>query len=545
MKNFKRVISVFLCLAMLLGTTAFAVDKDFTKSVKNEIYTVSKAKKIALDALDSVIDVLVSGINLFVHTPKSWENIKEYSNEGFSAGQETFLDKPAENAVWSMGYANASIMDGQNIEDGKHYVAGSLAVKDKVVSKVYDDLLVRTVAMNDGSGRGTVVFCVIDGYGMSSTDVRAIRKELKEYCAANDIAAVNITVLHQHSAVDCFGMNGPLFSELLNPFRDIFGQEMVNGQNKEYMRNLYNKTEQTVKAAVASMKQGKLYYSTVDASPYVRDKRPAYILDTDMNLFRFVPEDGSRQTWFTTYSAHCVGNGAGGTEVTGDYPYYMEKVINEKADANFMLFLGAEQGTSQVKDTIPGIEQAEQEPLGGVRLYGKTLAELLIAKAEENAVEVAPLLNIAYKEVLFSISNPILTFAGKMGLVTNKVVRDGLFKFKVVSEVGYMEMGNDLAFALLPGEMAAELVYGGTLTAETSWKNEDWTYPTMQEQVGDRQLLVMGIMNDQVGYIIPGNDYMSILYSENKSLELVALGDKTAAELSVAFGALVAECASK
>lgn len=546
-KMFRKAITVMLCVALFMSAVpmAFAADKDFTKPVHGEAKTASKAEKTLLDGVDVILNALINGINALTHTPRSWETEKDYSSDGFTAGQTDFLDAPADNAVWSMGYARASITEGQDITDGKHYVAGSLSVTDKVVSKVYDEQFVRTIAMNDGSGRGTVVFCVIDGYGMSSTDVRAIRQELADFCAQNDVAAVNITVLHQHSAVDTFGMNGPLFSELLNPWRDLFGKKMVNGQNETYMRNLFDKTEQSVKEAVAAMKTGKLYFSTVDASAYVRDKRPAFVMDTDLNLFRFIPEDGSRQIWFSTYTAHCVGNGAGGTEVTADYPLYMEQTVNEEANADFMLFLGAEQGTSQVKDSIEGIEEAEKEELGGVKLYGKTLANLLIEKGEENAVEVAPLLNVAYKEVLFSISNPILTFAGKMGLVTNKVVRAGLCKYKVVSEIGYMELGNDLALAFVPGELAAELAYGGTLPASQSWSGEDWTYPTMQSQVGERQLLILGIMNDQVGYIIPGNDYMALLYGQNKSLELVALGKNTAAELSDAFGALVKECKAK
>ena len=105
-----------------------------------------------------------------------------------------------------------------------------------------------------------------------------------------------------------------------------------------------------------------------------------------------------------------------------------------------------------------------------------------------------------------------------------------------------MEIGNDLAVALVPGELAAEIAYGGFLTAETSWTNTDWTKPTLQQITGDRHMLVFGLMNDQIGYIIPGNDFMSVIYPANKSLELVSLGDQAAAQLTDYYAELVAEC---
>lgn len=543
-KNFKRVLAIAMCgiFLMTMMPTAFAAPEDYLITASEGTKNVSKLEKGFYNAVDKLICGIVSVINVFVPTPSGWEDLKDYEPKGFTEGMETFLKAPAENAKWSVGYDNASLLEGMDVMGKDYFVAGSLSVKDKNVTEIYDDLLVRTVALNDGSGRGTVVFSVIDGYGMSSTDVRAIRLEMEEYAKQNGINSINIGVLHQHSAIDTLGLNGSVLKALMNPIRDLMGKKPLNGQNEKYMRNLFDKTEQTIKNAVESMTEGKLYYSTVDAADYVRDKRAPFVLDTNINLLRFVPDNGAKETWMTTYSAHCVGNGAAQKEITGDYPYYMEEVINEKANANFMMMLGAEQGTTQKKDTVDAT--GETEPMADVKAYGKVLANLLIEKGEENAVEVKPLLNVAYKEMLFPINNPILTFAGKMGLVSNKVVKDGR-KFKVVSEIGYMEMGEDLAFAFVPGELAAELAYGNMLDESTSWKNEKFEYPTMQEMVGERQLLILGILNDQAGYIIPDNDYMSILYPDNKSLELVSLGDKTASSFMEAFEALVESCKNK
>ncbi|MBR3867850.1 MAG: hypothetical protein IKM66_00900 [Clostridia bacterium] len=527
-KTFRKVLSVVLCVMLMSAAMAPATYAAFDPEVSvNE--EVSMFNKVLYNALDKVIDAVVGVINRFIPTPKAWVDKADYVSEGVMKGTDEFLDAPADGAYWSMGYANESILT-ENVMDGKHFVGGSLSVTDKTVSEIYDDLKVRTVAMSDNSGRGTAVFVVVDSYGISSTQAREIRAKMADYFKEAGIVSLNIAVLHQHSAVDTFGLNGSIFGALLNPFRS----EPKNGLNAEYMENLYNVIEATVTEAVDSMTAGTLYHGTADFSEYVTDKRDPQVLDVDFDRFRFVPEDG-KEIWFTTSAAHCVGNGAGGTEITGDYPYYMEQYINEKYDAEFLMILGAEQGTTQDHDSFTFPEEATTPER--LDAYGKALADRFASI--DNEKEVAPLLNIRSEEVFYTISNQILVFAGKMGLITNRCVVDGN-NYQVVSEIGYMELGEDLAVALVPGEAAAELFYGGALSADKSWTGTEWTYAPLEDAAEGRKMIVFGIINDQIGYIIPDNDYMALLEPSNKSLELVATGSKTASTMVEDFEALIA-----
>lgn len=528
-KRTRKVLSILLSVMLVMGIFAPAASAAFVPDTSvNE--SVSPVKKVLFNAVDKVIDKAVGAINKFVPTPEAWVDKADFNYDGFMAGTEEFLDAPAEGAYWSMGYANASILTGKEL-DGKHFVGGSLSVKDKTATSVIDDLKVRTIAMNDNSGRGTVVFAVVDSYGLASTEVSAIREYLADYCEKNNIVSLNIAVLHQHSAVDTFGMNGSIVKALINPYRS----EPVNGINKEYNENLYKKIGETVAEAVENMTSGKLFYGTADFSDYVTDKRDPQVLETNFDRFRFVPDDGGRDIWFTTSCIHCVGNGAGRTDITGDYPYYMEQVINEKYDADFMMMLTAEQGTTQDGSTVrtEGKEMTKEEYLSA---YGAALAEKFASV--DNETEVAPLLNIKSQVVYYKITNQILIFAGKMGLLTNTVVKNG-DDLEVATEIGYMELGNDIAVALVPGEGAAELFYGGCLGADKSWTGKDWTIAPLKDSVGGRKLIVFGIINDQIGYIIPDNDYMALLEPSNKSLELVSTGNNTASKMVQDFVALI------
>ena len=499
--------------------------------------------KFLYGIVDKLIDVVLKAINMVVPSV-DFPDKETYVNDQFYPGMDEYLATPAQGAVWSVGYGSGSIQTGNEM-DGKHYVGGSLSFPDpKTVSAVYDDQRVRCVALNDGSGRGTVVIAVVDAFGLSNTDVAGIRAQLADFAKANNIVGINISVLHQHSCVDTFGMNGDLLKMVFtNPAANVanklFGTDikLLDGRNPEFMANLYNVTEQAIKTAVNTMEEGKIYYSTADIEDLLREKRDPYVVDGNLHRFRFVPADGGRETWIVNSPSHCVGNGAAGTEVTGDYPYYMEQVINKRENANFMMVLGAELAISSDYEPL-GLPE-NYDSIEGINAYGTELARRLIEESTEE-VEVAPLLNFKMDQYYVPVTNQILLFAGKLGAISNTVVGlDAMDReAEILTEIGYLEMGTDLAIALVPGELEAAIAYGGCLGADDSWTYGDFDYPSMQEVVGeDKKLIVFGLMNDQVGYILPDNEFKSLLAGENE--EIVASGNKAGSNTIEAFMSLV------
>lgn len=525
-KKSTKILALLLSLVCLFSV--FAVPA----AAEDEVAEVSAIEKGFFNFTDVLVNGLVSGIASIIPKPQSWINEADYVSENVPAGTEKFLDAPAGNAQWSLGYAQNSIIEGQHVIGNSHFVSGGIAISPKYPTQIIDDSKVRVIAMNDGSGRGTVVFAVLDAYGLANNDVREIRARIADFAKANNIVSVNVAVLHQHSAVDTFGMNGDIVEAVfLNPLRNfingIAGKtifELHNGKNDDFQNNLFNVTVDTIETAVAQMETGKLYYGEVDVEEYVRDKRPPYALENTLNRFRFVPDNAeSKETWFSTSEIHCVGNGVQGTQITADYPYYMEEYVNDNADANFMLLLGAELATSQNHDPFNSVTYPEG--VEGYMILGEKLGEKLASITEER--EVAPLLNITHKEIKLEIENQIMHLAAKAGLFENQAVitADGV---KVVSEIGYMEIGTDLAVVLVPGELEASIAFGGGLGKDEAWRGEDWKYDSIQTLVGDRELLVFGLCNDQIGYIVPTNDYMPMLWEDSKSIEFVSLGSQTA-----------------
>ena len=558
----KKVISLLLCIVMTftvfsvaLTSNAFAADSAANESVAVTSIDFSSIKipkswdelsgmmlKSLYNLADQIINALVKGINKNIPSIK-FEKKENFTSDMFFEGMEDYLNAPASNAVWSLGYGSASLQTGDEL-DGKHYVGGSLSFpKSKAATAIYDDQRVRVIAINDGSGRGTLVFAVIDGFGISSTDVRGIRKELADFAKANNIVGINISVLHQHSCVDTFGMNGDLVKMIftnpaLNRINNTFGTnyKLLNGQNASFMKHLYDVTVESVKEAVNSMTTGKMYYSEIEAGEYIRDKREPMVFDSKIHRFRFVPDNGAKETWLCNMAIHAVGNGAAGTEITGDYPYYIEQEVN-KAGANFIQIQGAELAISSKHDSLNLPEGTPR--LESLKIYGTTLGKLIV-ESNEAETEVAPLLNYRMKEYYVPVTNQILEFAGRLGALTNNVVTtdDDNNVLEVATELGYLEIGTKLAVAIIPGELEPAIAYGGYLDADHSWTGTDFDYPSLQDIVGtDKELLVFGLMNDQIGYILEDNDYSSILSGVNE--EIVATGNLAGSTTINAFKELM------
>ena len=525
----KKFTAILLSLAVLMS--AFAIPAyagtEVTSDVERGFYRF----------VDGLLDVIVGGITNLIVEPRSFVDKDDYVSKNFYEGNspEEFIKVPAADAVWMVGYDNSSIKTGKELLE-EHYVGGSLSITKKLADEVRDDQKIRTVAISDG--RGISIFASIDTFGLANNEVRIIREKFQAYADSQnwDITSINISALHQHSCVDTLGLNGDLVGALFtSSFRNLLGMELPSGKNKGFMENLYEVSVQSMIDAVNDMQTGKLYFGTADATEYIREKRDPVVFDSNLNRIRFVPDaEGERETWIINLPIHCVGNGAAGTMVTGDYPYYMEEYINKNAKANFMMILGAELAISSEypEDLIADPYYLEKYPddEGYARLvsFGYLLGEL--AASIDNDEEIKPILSIRFKETFVTVNNSIFKLAARGGLLTNAVVKDGL-DYQTPSEVGYMELGNKLAIAIMPGELAPEIAFGGAVSAEDSWLGTEWNYTAFADAT-DRKLIVFGITNDQIGYILTDNDWRSYL-TENE--EIVSTGPQAGGIIASAY----------
>lgn len=474
-----------------------------------------KKKRIKYDVGDTALRTALRGLS-HVFPGGGLPLKQDYVPENFYAGTEVFIDKPKARAKWSFGYATASILSSMDYNASKHYVGGYLAYPPNVVDGILDDQCVRAIALDDGSGRGISIFAVIDCIGISGTDIRRVRARLSEFAKENNINCINISATHCHSGVDTQGLWGDLLpGAVVENFKKLHKGEtdgLKSGRNPEFMENLYVTAAQTIKKAVGDMKKGVLYCAVSDEKKYSRDKRLPDVTEKDITVLRFAPDDGSRQTVAVFAAAHPVALGEKNTKVSSDFPYYLVDELN-KNDYNGMFFQGPQLAVTTHGEVID--EQLQASEQEGYMKFGRGLARYamsLIGSDREKAVK--PILNVRIAEAFIPAQNEVFTLIGKVGLVTNTILKSGRKASDIVfvTEVGYIQLGENQRFALVPGEFAPELLVGGAFDEKESYRKQTWDFPPMKAMVKpDAKLTVIGLCNDSIGYILPSNDYGSLI----------------------------------
>ncbi|MCR5041042.1 MAG: hypothetical protein K6C36_02940, partial [Clostridia bacterium] len=196
----KLIVSTFAGAAAGAAGALFARNK-----VKEQLKKPSVRRKLsdlADGAIEGVLDTAakVPGEKL--------TDIADYEDRAFMPGRERDCICPLpESAKWSLGYAQAGIIP-DDLTERAYYLGGYLAYPPNRAEGVIDDLRVRTIAVDDGSGRGTVVFSEIDCVGISSRDVADIRLTLKKFALENNVVSINVGAIHCHSGIDTQGLWG-------------------------------------------------------------------------------------------------------------------------------------------------------------------------------------------------------------------------------------------------------------------------------------------------------------------------------------------------
>lgn len=533
MKKAKKIIALLLTFALVVLMAAPVSAASKVDPNEGPIQQLEAWFYMLLDKLIYVLGKALNAVIPGLDWGNSWQNYDDYQTPAeFYKGETAFETEVADGAVWSAGYAYASLIEGLDVLGGNYYMAGSLQVAQGLKpTEILDDQGVTVYAVSDGTS-GTVVQAVLDGYGIARADVLEIRSRLADFAAENNIISINISVLHQHSAIDILGMGVPLLPALImNPGLSVTGMskdEYITGKNQRFMDNLYNVVTSTITEAVNDMEEGELYYGSADVSDLMYDKRKPVEFDGEIHRFRFDPKDeASEEIWICEAGMHCTG--VDGDIISADYPYYFKEYIKEQTGADVVFVQGAELAITVERENVP-----ENEGNHEVKDFGIELGKRVIAI--DNDEKLAPVLNITLREVPITADNQILTLAVRLGIVDSLITKDG-GEFTLVTEIGYMELGNKIGVVMIPGEIAPEIIWGGVVSKEESWTNESWDFAPMAETAKVEKLICFGLNNDQIGYILPDNDIRSIL-TENE--EVNACSTKAGSDITRAFEQLIA-----
>lgn len=150
-------------------------------------------------------------------------------------------------------------------------------------------------------------------------------------------------------------------------------------------------------------------------------------------------------------------------------------------------------------------------------------------------VEVEPFLNLLVAQVEVPVSNGLIEAIGKLNMANYVVISHEDGTYSTVTEIGYMELGNQFKTVFLPGEICQDIVAlnGRTVLAKysvTAKPFETESGYSSAALIFGEDVKCFGLMNDAIGYVVPDNDY-TLGDPVNHYHELISLGEGVASAL--------------
>ena len=544
-KNNKRIIAIVLSVMMMLScTSAVSFAAETTEaSISSVGDSISKG---FYNALNGIVESLVSTICKLYPNPPSWMNLSDYDSDeiGFLAGRDTYQTEAGENNYWSLGYASLSVVP-DNFEAGVYNLGRDL--NNKMAQGVYDDQRVRVVVIDDNSGEGAFIIGAIDGLGVTSTDARAIRKAVVEYCEEQGIkvASVNICATHSHSALDTQGVSTGFLSKLVGNFlyNAMGKEESLSGfEAADYFKSYFiSQSVEAVKAAVADMEAGTLSFASIDCSEIIHDKRDLIAKEDipETAAFKFVSESGE-ETYIADISCHPTSFSASNGLVSSDYIYTLDNYIKANANGNFVMVAGAlGQLSRDIEVDTTGM--TEWEDMGAsAKVLGEAFGAYILGAEYE---ELAPVLNVTHRELFVYPENSILTLACEIRLVNNRCFVDNNGKCCMATEMGYVEFGNKVGLAMFPAEFYPETFWGNDITGNVTWDGTEWQYDSLHDSVDGVKVYCVSLANDEIGYVLTDNNFafMGHIIGEEIADEILSVGKHTGSFLVGEYYEMIAD----
>jgi len=426
----------------------------------------------------------------------------------------------AENAVWHAGFGRRQILPDEN-SDQPLYIAGYNSGWE--ITGVLDYCEARAVWLD--TGEKGVLLIGVDCIALDSGTVGRIRERLADL---SNCDAVHVYATHTHAGPDTLGLWGPTG---------------VDGKNDAYMEALIQAAEEAGREAAAGRRAGKLHYGKMQTQNMVRDSRDPLIFDDTLYQLRFEPQDGGAGVRLLFYGAHAEALRGDNRLLSRDYPGRLCDGVTQATGDRTMFFPGAIGGLIMTREFVVNVSRAAVENL---EITAKKLIDYALEITPDQERVLPARLVMAREEFTVPLDNPAFLMYKFLGILNNQAVpAQSATGYGVKTELTVLKLGN-LALTLIPGEIFPELVYGGAYgDANPEGVNPRPLRETAQEY-GMEEMLIVGLANDEVGYIVPPSDFLvheklpylekTMDYKrENHYEETNSVGPGCAAAISEAF----------
>ncbi|MBE6614326.1 MAG: hypothetical protein E7631_03375 [Ruminococcaceae bacterium] len=385
------------------------------------------------------------------------------------------------------------------------------------------------------AGAGGVLLIGIDCVGLSKTTVDGIRDRLFTLCSETGCISVNVFATHSHASADSLGLWGPL---------------AVEGKNDDYMEALTEAAVKAAELAVANRRQGELRFGKIETEGMIYDSRDPQVYDPNLYQLRFAAADGGNGARLLFYGAHAESMRGDNTMLSRDFPGLMCDVVEMRTGDPAMFLPGAIGGLMYTNILTDGYFDAMEN----MELTGLEMARYALSIRPENETVIPAELSLARTLFTAPMDNPMYMYLKFLGILGNEVIEgESSTGYMVRTEMSILRLG-ELHIVMMPGEIFPELVSG----KEYHYYGTEGENPTPLKDIaaeyGVENLLIIGLCNDELGYIVPPSDFLlneTMPYvektedptGENHYEETNSCGPETARVIADVFGSLLAALA--
>jgi hypothetical protein len=369
---------------------------------------------------------------------------------------------------------------------------------------VHDQLWARAIAFENNGVKTVMV--TLDSIGIFHENIIAMRKMLNP---ALNIDQLMVSCLHNHEAPDTMGIWSIQFKNHIP----------ISYFDHGYMEFVKKMVVEAAEEAVGKLQPAEaiLVEAPVGPEGFMDDSRKPLVYDNVIRCARFV-KPGTEDTIGTllVWGNHAETLGSDNPLLTSDFcNYWRDGVENGVRDPNgergfggmCLYFQGMVGGLmTQLHTTVPnrnGGPAFQEGSYEKAQALGENLALVTLkALRSDKAVRMTNNEVAVVAKTIFVPAKPLYSFAAFIGLV-----HPGWYWGKAKSEVDAYRIG-DIEILTIPGELYPEIAEGGIeAPAGQDFPIEPQEVPPLRSQMKGKVTMIMGLANDEIGYIIPKSQW--------------------------------------
>ncbi len=382
--------------------------------------------------------------------------------------------------------------------------------------KVHDDVYARAIVVHDGKFGLAIVAC--DLVGLFYDHTLMIRKQVEALGLEPKIDHVLVSTTHTHAGPDSVGIWGPIGRTGITP---------------GFLKKVRTSCVEAIRKAHAAAKPARLRIATADANQrakLIKDSRLPVVIDSNMTVIQAIDRQGDTVATLVNIPCHPEVLGSRNPELSSDFPSTMREHIEQKFGGLAIYASGSIGGLLSPND--PKVDPFTKKPMpqnemDRMMAYGRIMGRIVEDALKDPKPLTGPI-SVKTQEVLFPVWNQLYRMAMRMGTARRQVYdADGraleiplpspdgkpttipsIKEARLKTEVGLIQIG-PLQIAAIPGEIYPELTLGRFQQPQE--KNADFPgvslEPAIFPSMTGQYKMVIGLANDEVGYIIPKSQW--------------------------------------